>query len=79
MAEIAEKYLEERQEQVSGSDYELQNTKTDNTVSTGFHPEEDPDFRFGFTRTLVFLVRSLLSHSRQTYLLCDLLRLIASC
>lgn len=79
MAEIAEKYPEEQQEQVSGSDYELQNAKTDNTVSTGFDLEEDPDFRFGFTRALVFLVRSLLSHSRQTYLVCNSNRLIASC
>lgn len=59
MVEIAEKNLEERQEQVSGSDNELQNTKIENTFSTDLDAEDDPSFRFGFTRALVFLVRSL--------------------
>lgn len=60
MVEITEKNLEEQQEHASRSDNELQNTKTENTISTDFAAEEDdPSFRFGFTRALVFLVRSL--------------------
>lgn len=62
MAGIAEKNLEERREMASGSDdYELQNVKTSNTVSTGLNLDEDQDFKFGFTQGLVFLVRSLSS------------------
>jgi len=54
MAEISEKHLEEQH----GSHYGLENVQTKNTVSTGFDPQDDPDFKFGFTRVLVFLVRS---------------------
>lgn len=79
MAEMVEKRLEERREQAPDSDYELRNVKTIDTVSTTFALEEDPDFRFGFTRIMVFIVRSLSTQSSQSYLACNKLILIVLC
>ncbi|OCK78235.1 trichothecene efflux pump [Lepidopterella palustris CBS 459.81] len=41
--------------QEPASDYELQAEKTNNTVSTGFDATDNPDFKFGFTKTVIFL------------------------